>query len=137
MEYDTCINLLLSKAQQKVHQQFKLKLAEYDLTPVQYGTLSCLWEQDGQSPGQIAAYLCLDSSTITGILDRLENKELLTRSLDRSDRRSLKIFLTDKGKVLREPIMNTTKQLNEEVLAILDANEKKALKTLLCRLSGE
>lgn len=134
MEFNKCINFLLSKAQQSVYQHFKGKLAEYDVTPVQYGILACLWQQDGQAPSQIAANLNLDSSTITGILDRMEHKELLHRTPDPSDRRALKVVLTDAGSALQEPIDRIIDEANEEIMEGLSENERETLKTLLSQL---
>jgi len=44
------------------------------------------------------------SSTLTSILDRLEKKRLLKRSLDPNDRRSFKIHLTKKGQKIAKSI---------------------------------
>ena len=134
MDLNQCINFELNRAQQSVHQHFKAKLAEYDVTPVQYGILACLWNNDAQAPGQIAASLNLDSSTITGILDRMENKGLLKRTPDPNDRRALKVVLTATGRALQEPIDKTIQKANEEVMAGLSAEEQDTLIALLSRL---
>lgn len=134
MELHQCINFLLSKAQQSVYQHFKTKLAEYDVTPVQYGILACLWQQNGQAPSQIAANLNLDSSTITGILDRMENKGLLKRTPDPGDRRALKVVLTEAGSALQEPIDKIISEANEEVMEGLSLSERETLKILLGKL---
>lgn len=134
MEISQCINFLLSKAQQSVYQHFKIKLAEHDVTPVQYGILACLWQHDGQAPSQIAANLNLDSSTITGILDRMENKGLLRRTPDPNDRRALKVVLTVSGSALQSPIDKIIDDANEEVMENLSQTERESLKTLLGQL---
>lgn len=134
MELHQCINFLLSKAQQSVYQHFKTKLAEYDVTPVQYGILACLWQQNGQAPSQIAANLNLDSSTITGILDRMENKGLLKRTPDPGDRRALKVVLTEAGSALQEPIDKIISEANEEVMEGLSLSERETLNILLGKL---
>ncbi len=134
MELDQCINFLLSKVQQSVYQHFKESLAEYDVTPVQYGILACLWQHNGQAPSQIAACLSLEGSTITGILDRMENKGLLKRTPDPGDRRALKVVLTDVGSALQERIDKTIIKANKEVLQGLSAKEQETLKTLLGQL---
>ena len=137
MSREMCINLLLSKANQKVSQVFKTELAEYQMTPAQLGALSCLWEKDGRSPSQIAAYLNLDTSTITGILDRLGDHQLSYRTLDPSDRRALKVCLDEKGKSLQEPMEMLSEKLNNELLASFTPDEKETLKRLLLKLINE
>lgn len=134
MDYTQCINFLLTKAQQTVYQYFKSRLAEYDVTPVQHGILASLWQNDGQSPSQIACSLNLDSSTITGLLDRMENKQLLQRQPDAQDRRALRVFLTETGKELRVPLEKVVEEANVYVLEHLGSEEQDELKKLLVKV---
>lgn len=137
MELNECINFLLTRTQQVVFQKFKASLAEYDVTPVQYGVLKCLWSKDGQNPSQIAASLYLDSSTITGILDRMENKDLIKRIADPADRRSLKVVLTEQGSGLEEPVIKIIDEENRKVLSCLEGDEQVKLIEYLERISCE
>ena len=134
MEFTQCVNFLLTKAQQTVYQYFKSRLADFDVTPVQYGILASLWLNDGQSPSQIACSLNLDSSTITGLLDRMENKQLLQRQPDAQDRRALRVFLTETGKELRVPLEKVVEEANVYVLEHLGSEEQDELKKLLVKV---
>jgi len=131
MELNQCINFLLTRAQQSVFQYFKARLANFDVTPVQYGILSCLWYENGQTPKQIASSLSLDGSTITGILDRMESKGLVERHPDPNDRRALRVVLTKKGKQLEEPIQQVISTANEEILNKFSPADRLKLKELL------
>jgi len=135
MEIQHCINFLLTKAQQTVYQSFKARLAEFDVTPVQYGILACLWENDGQAPSQIAGSLNLDSSTITGLLDRMENKGFLQRKPDPQDRRALRVVLTEAGQKLRLPLEKAVDECNLLVMEQLAEAEQKELKMLLHKIA--
>lgn len=134
MELNECINFLLTKTQQTVFQQFKARLAEYDVTPVQYGVLKCLWCQNGQNPSQLASSLSLDSSTITGILDRMESKGIIKRMADHIDRRSLKVVLTEQGRLLEEPVSEVIEEENKNVLCTLNKTEQVMLVEYLNRI---
>lgn len=136
MRLDKCINFLLSKTQQIVFQQFKASLAKYDVTPVQYGVLKCLWHQDGQNPSQIAGSLFLDTSTVTGILDRMENKGMIKRIADPNDRRSIKVVLTEQGRQLEEPVTKVIDEENKKVLCALNEEEQVKLMEYLNRISS-
>jgi DNA-binding MarR family transcriptional regulator len=136
MRLDDCINFLLSKTQQIVFQQFKASLAKYDVTPVQYGVLKCLWCQDGQNPSQIAGSLFLDTSTVTGILDRMENKGMIKRIADPKDRRSIKVVLTEQGRQLEEPVTKVIDEENKKVLCALNEEERVKLMEYLNRISS-
>src|SRR5258707_12128169 len=58
-----------------------------DLTMPQLKALICACEHDGATSGQIARRLGVALSTVTGIVDRLAEQDLLTRREDRDDRR--------------------------------------------------
>ena len=123
MKLQDCINFLLTNAQNTVFIYFKHELHDLDVTPIQYATLKCLWEQDGQMPSQLAETLCLDSSTVTGILGRLEDKHLITRDFSTEDRRRVIVHLTKDGKALEGPVNEIITRLNNEVTQGLSAKD--------------
>lgn len=123
MKLQECINFLLTNAQNTVFTYFKRELACLDVTPIQYATLKCLWEFDGQMPSQLAETLNLDSSTVTGILGRLEDKGLINRSFRMDDRRKVIVHLTDDGKALETPVNDIITRLNKEVTQGLSQEE--------------
>lgn len=134
MELNECINFLLTKAQHNVFQYLKAELIEYDVTPVQYGILKCLWNKDGQTPKQISDILGLDGSTITGILDRMENKDLLRRAENTEDRRTLKVRITDKGRSLQKPVEGVVDKMNKYILDSFTEKEEEQLKEFLRKI---
>ncbi|NPV26518.1 MAG: MarR family transcriptional regulator [Firmicutes bacterium] len=131
MELEQCINFLLTKVQQSVHQLFKAELEPYGVTPGQYAILKCLWDNNGQSVKQLAERLSLDSSTITSVLDRLEQKGLIERHPDLHDRRALQVIITDKGRSLEEPLTQAIIEANKKAMKLLGDAEGRRLKQLL------
>lgn len=131
MEMNECINFLLTKTQHTVFQYLKSELAEFDVTPVQYGVLKCLWDENSQTPKQIAAVLSLDGSTITGIIDRIVTKGLVVRIASIEDRRTLNVELTNEGLLLREPIEKIIEEVNKKVLIKFTSEEQAQLKQAL------
>lgn len=120
MEINTCINFILSNAQNAVHNYFKRQLQDYDITPSQYALLHCLYVQDGLTPSQLAQALRLDTSSITGILGRLEKKGLIDRVYSQEDRRSVSIHLRDEGKALWAQVDRVIDEANDKILDGLD-----------------
>lgn len=131
MELTQCINYLLTTAQHTVFQYLNGKLAEYDVTPSQYGVLSCLWQREFATPKQISEILCLETSTISGVLDRMQKKGLIDRVINKEDRREVRVVLTDKGRDLETPISQIIDEVNEEVLKCFDDVEIATLKNQL------
>lgn len=71
-----------------------------ELTPAQYSVLSLLWQRDGRQCNELSSACCCSPSTITGVVDTLEKKGLVTRQSNPLDRRSLLLRLTDAGRAL-------------------------------------
>lgn len=128
MRLQDCINFQLAQVQNAVLSYFKSRLASYDFTPSQYALLSCLWEKGDQSPTQIAQALCLDTSSITGLLTRTEAKGLIQRQFSKEDRRTVIVRLTVKGASLREPITALIDDANKVIMDGISAEEKEELK---------
>ena len=80
-----CFNL--GVAMRRVSKLYAEALAAHDVTPPQLFVLSCLGKQDGQQPRDLADQVCLDSSSMTGLLDRVEKAGLIERRADPADRR--------------------------------------------------
>ena len=131
---NNCINYLLTGAQHTVFQYMKKNLAQFDITPIQYGVLGCIWEFDMHNPKDIAAHLGVENSTISGILERMENKGLIRRMIDSTDRRYIYIELTDVSRELEVPVRTVVTEVDRKVLEIFNGEEEAALKNALRRL---
>ncbi|NLA74185.1 MAG: MarR family transcriptional regulator [Deltaproteobacteria bacterium] len=83
---------LYSKELDKVHK----------ISSAQLNCLLTLQENGPLSPSQIAKLMMVNSSTITGIIDRLEHKGLVKRMRISTDRRVITIELTKNGKDLAD-----------------------------------
>lgn len=136
MQLEECVNYLLTTAQHSVFLKMSEKLSSFDVTPVQYAVLYCLWENDKRSPKEIAERLKLENSTISGILERMEKKDLIKRSISKEDRRFIQVILTKKGASLKDDVLTAVEQVNEEVLSIFSEDECASMKNYLRRLAG-
>ena len=136
MELNQCINYLLTTSQHRVFQEVSKRLEPFDVTPVQYGVLYCLWKVDKTTPKEIAAELKLENSTISGILDRMEKKDLLKRQVSIEDRRYIEVVLTEKGAALEKPVLDTIDTANIDILADIPDEEQQILKKNLRLLAG-
>ena len=131
MKLYNCVNFLLSRAQQTVVQIYKDELEEFDLTPAQYTVLRCLWELGSLSPGQIAEATYIDRPAVTGILDGLEVKGLITRIPDFYDRRSINICLTEQAVLLKQSILQKGEAAHNEALKGLTDRQKQEFLNML------
>ena len=74
----------------------------YNVSAAQLNCLIALYENGPLSPSQIARHILVNSSTVTGIIDRLEQKDLVKRTRISSDRRVVTVELMKTGKMLAE-----------------------------------
>ena len=76
--------------------------AEFDLTLSQLDALKNLGEPCSQR--ELAQCLHVDASNVTDIVDRLEARDLVTRTIDPSDRRVRRLVLTAEGEAVRRKL---------------------------------
>lgn len=67
----------------------------------------------GINSSQVAKNVNLSAATVTNILDRLENKNLILRVRDTQDKRKVGLFLTENGKIL---LLNAPQALQEHFI---------------------
>ncbi|AEG59057.1 MarR family winged helix-turn-helix transcriptional regulator [Desulforamulus ruminis] len=128
---------LLAKCHQKGLQIFREKLLPHNLTPPQFATLAFLWKKDGQSQIQLGTTMEMDRTTISGIIDRLENQGLVNRRQHLEDRRVFMIHLTEDGRKLEQVLSLLSLEANKELTLNLSAEERETFLTLLKKIRGE
>jgi len=101
--------------------------AQHGVHEGQQYVLRCLWREDGLSPGEVARRLGLATPTVTRAATRMEATGLLRREPHPSDRRLVRLRLTDRGRELEKVIDEQTNQLTERALATLSAAERESL----------
>ncbi len=96
---------------------------KYQISAPQLNCLVTLYENGPLPPSRIANHIMVKSSTITGIVDRLEQKGLVARFRNSPDRRVITIELTDAGKKLAEHAPPPIQQKIVDGLKRLSADE--------------
>lgn len=86
----------------EITQHYRPLLDELDLTYPQYLVLLVLWENKKQTVNQLGAKLRLDTGTLTPLLKRMEQKNIISRNRSSQDERVVEITLTPTGNALSE-----------------------------------
>ncbi len=102
-----------------------------DVTPVQYAALSTLRDNPGIDQATLAAAIAYDRPTITGVVDRLEQKGLLTRRVSDRDRRARVLQITAAGEAELDRIEPAVQAAQRTILRGLDAEEAAVFLRLL------
>ena len=119
------------------HKKLEDDLEKMGLTPPQFYVLATIGYAGGLPFGEIGAKMMVTVSNLTGIVDRLEVKKLVSRKRDENDRRVVHVVLSDKGAKLYKSAIPVFEKSVAEIFAILDATEQKELSALLRRLNHE
>jgi len=91
-----------------------------------------LWQDDGLSVKKIGEKALLNSNTLTPLLKRMQQAQLLERIKNQSDERQIDIKLTAKGRQLKQELACIPQQLINQT--DYDTEKAKQLKTLLEQL---
>ena len=94
---------LLYSASRLMTRLYRPLLDEIGLTYPQYLVMLVLWESKGKplSIGEVGDLLMLDTGTLTPLLKRLEQNDLLLRVRSKEDERRVELVLTEEGQALR------------------------------------
>ena len=116
--------------QEIVYAQFGINRGDFDVL----ATLRRAGPPYRLSPKALTLSLMLTSGGMTGRLDRLESRGLVTRSPDPADRRGLAVTLTDAGRTLVDRAVVAGLDAQRKVLERLPAADRAVLSRLLREL---
>lgn len=106
--------------------------ASFDLTPSQVAALRHL--DEARSQRELAGCLHFDASNVTDIVDRLEERGLVVRTVDPHDRRVRRIVATPEGDALRTKLFEQA-LATAPTLSVLSVDEQRELCELLAKIA--
>lgn len=128
------LGFIMNRTNTKLKNELLQRLKPYDVTPEQWAVLNRLWEREGLSPKELAELTSKDQPNIARILDKLEKKELITRQTNPDDNRSFLIYLTDRGRELKDELIPLALAALNKALRGIEQEQVKELKLLLNRI---
>ena len=118
---------------QLTSRAFQEQLEPLGLTPFHWLVLCCLWEEDGLPTCTLGERLQQVGGTITGVLDRMEERGLIRRERDRNDRRVWRSWLTEAGQELKDVLPPIALAIHDRELAGISPHEREKLSQLVDR----
>lgn len=109
---------------QLVTRSFQEELEPIGLTPFHWVVLCCLWQEDGLATSNISDQLQQVGGTLTGVLDRMAERNLIRRERDAHDRRVWRIWLTHAGQELSEVLPPVAVKVIGETMQGISASEQ-------------
>lgn len=95
----------------EVIKLYKPILAKYNLTYTQYITMLAIWEKEKSDFKALGKKLHLDSGTLTPVVNKLVSMGLIIKYRNEADDRLVTVEITEKGKKLKEDIVDVPEQI--------------------------
>jgi DNA-binding MarR family transcriptional regulator len=101
------------------------------VTPVQYAALQAVANQSDLDQRTLARSIGLDTSTVAGVVDRLEARGLMERQASPTDRRVRLLRLTPEGARTLAAVIPAMQRAQERILAPLPKAERREFMRML------
>ncbi|MCS1351482.1 MarR family winged helix-turn-helix transcriptional regulator [Mechercharimyces sp. CAU 1602] len=131
------IEQLLREVSVIVKRKGREILHHFPITPPQFTALLWLDENGDMTIGELSQKMFLACSTMTDLIDRMENNGLVERVRDSRDRRVVRIHLLDEGSKIIKEVMEARRGYLAEILSHLDKTEIDQIRKSLTILNEE
>ncbi|MCD8366032.1 MAG: MarR family transcriptional regulator [Clostridiales bacterium] len=128
------LHYLLMKSHTMLNRRIVSRVMSGGFSPGQPKVLECLSRQEGVDQKTIARYCEIEQATVGGILLRMEQAGLVERRRKEGNRRSLFVYLTEKGKQAASGINIIFSEEDCRAEHGLTPEESEQLKVLLEKL---
>jgi DNA-binding MarR family transcriptional regulator len=128
------LGYVINRVARSFAQELAGELRQRGIGIGQWAVLLFLWARDGMSQADLARVVAIEPPTMVRTIDRMVRDGLVTRAPDPEDRRISRIYLTDRGRVLRDELVPKAAAVNEANLARLTKSEGRTLYRLLAKL---
>jgi len=123
LDLDQFIGVIVHRADLKLNNYYQKVVSPFDITVDQWEILVVLWEREGITQKELAERLYKDQTNIARMLFKLENKGFIHRVTHEADRRALRVYLTSKGRDMKDKIMEPSIEAYKKTIAGLTEEE--------------
>jgi DNA-binding MarR family transcriptional regulator len=120
--------------QMRVFREFYRTFEGSGVTPGMHTVLAIIRDNPGIRQRTLAELLMVREPNMTRMIQGLQGAELISREVDKTDRRAFHLILTEKGRALMDGVQARMDSFEEKLLGGLDSKERKALRGYLERI---
>lgn len=131
---DSLLGMLVGRTEQLKNRILDKHLEPQGVTAQQFKVLIMIARFCAETPADLCRMLSLDSGSMTRMLDRLEQKDLLVRTQSESDRRQVRLVLTDSGQALSDLLPQIGAMAMNEMVGMLEDSELATLEKILTKI---
>lgn len=119
-----------------LRRQFEAAAQRHELTLPQWRVIGQLSLTDGLSQSALSGLCDTDPMTMSGVVERLEAKGLVTREADPNDSRAKIVMITDKAKALVSEMRELGDKVYSQALDGIDENDRITAINVLNQMSA-
>jgi MarR family transcriptional regulator, lower aerobic nicotinate degradation pathway regulator len=125
---------LIRRLQQIAVAIFMEETAQFQITPVQYSALLAVRNHPGIDQTSLMKIIAFDRSTIGDVVQRLENKSLIRRTVNDADRRTRTLYITPSGRHLLSKVKKAVDAAQDKIVAPLSREERREFVRMMHKL---
>lgn len=123
MKREETVDYHIKSAWHAISRMYNQRAAAEGFTTAIGFVLININSKEGTPATKIAPMIGLETRSLTRMLKTMEEKGLIYKKQDPSDKRSVRIFLTEEGKRKKEASVKTIKEFNEQVREVISEEE--------------
>lgn len=125
---------LFGQFAQRFHNLTNDFLDEVGVPRGQAAALMVIANEGGMTQTQLATALCIQGATVTTMLQRMEESELVHRERDSNDNRLVRVYLTEYGRTKTEEILGRLKELQARISRGIPQEDLDHMRSLVERM---
>jgi len=131
LELEKYIGVNVQRAALKLNNYYQKVANPFDITVDQWEILVVLWETEGITQKELAERLHKDQTNVARMLFKLEKKDFIYRVVHETDRRSLRVYLTSKGREMEDDIIAPSMEAYYKTIQGLSEEEVELFRRIL------
>ena len=137
MKPEETVDFHIRAAWYGIHRMYNQEAVKYDITTSLGFVLLNLHLEIGTAATRIAPLMGMESRSLSRMLKSMEKQGLIRKEKDENDKRSVLIFLTEKGKEKREIARLTVRAFNEELIELISQDELKIFFSVMNKINNK
>ena len=128
------IGYLVRQTHRAFMRSLQARIAPHGVSIGMWYFLRVLWDEDGLSQRELSQRVGMMEPTTASALNNMERKGFVRRLRNRADRRIVNVFLTERGRQLREHLLPLAAEVNRVALRDVSGEELMRLRAILTKL---
>lgn len=117
----TCANLIEAEIRKRLREQFDTTLPRFDMMAQLYRS------DDGMLLGELSQRMMVSNGNVTGLVDRLVQDGLIERQVTETDRRAVRVRMTEQGRGVFAEMAEAHGEWMSEMLGEMSENDQERL----------